>query len=195
MILESLVTTLDEQGHINLAPLGPIVLPPQSPCGLPQFLLRPYEGSTTCENLLASGNAVIHVIDDALLITKTAIGKVDANDLVVPIPGLEDTHVRLKRCHRWFAVRVTQHAGTPPRHELTATCLDSGLVDPFFGFNRAKHAVIEAAVAATRLHLLPPEEIEEELERARIAIEKTGGEHEREALQLIRRHVSESSIS
>lgn len=195
MILESLVTTLDEQGHVNLAPLGPIVLPQKSTDGLPQFLLRPYEGSTTCDNLLASGNAVIHVIDDALLIAKTAIGKVDATEKVVSIPGLEGTHVRLKRCHRWFAVQVTQRAGTPPRHELTASCLDSGLVDPFFGFNRAKHAIIEAAVAATRLHLLPPQQIEEELERASIAIEKTGGEDEREALQLIRRYVRESSIS
>lgn len=195
MILESLVTTLDEQGHVNLAPLGPIVLPPQSTDGLPQFLLRPYEGSTTCDNLLANGNAVIHVIDDALLIAKTAIGKVDATEKVVTIPGLEGTHVRLKRCHRWFAVQVTQRAGTPPRHELTASCLDSGLVDPFFGFNRAKHAIIEAAVAATRWHLLPPQQIEEELERASIAIEKTGGGDEREALQLIRRYVRESSIS
>ena len=114
MILESLVTTLDEQGHVNLAPLGPIVLPLKSTDGLPQFLLRPYEGSTTCDNLLASGNAVIHVIDDALLIAKTAIGKVDATEKVVAIPGLEGTHVRLKRCHRWFAVQVT--ISEPERH-------------------------------------------------------------------------------
>lgn len=194
MILESLVTTLDENGHVNLAPLGPVVLPPASPEGLPQFLLRPYEGSTTCTNLLSNGNAVIHVIDDALLIAKTALGKVAAKDLVVPVSGLEGTHVHLRRCHRWFAIGVTQRAGTPPRYELTASCLDSGIVDPFFGFNRAKHSVIEAAIAATRLHLLPAEVIAEELERARVAIEKTGGNDEREALRLIQRHVRETPV-
>ncbi|WDQ15297.1 DUF447 domain-containing protein [Rhodopirellula sp. P2] len=195
MILESLVTTRDAIGRVNLAPLGPIVQPPATAGGLPTFLLRPYQGSTTCTNLLANGNAVIHVIDDALLIAKTAIGSVDASELVIPVPGLESSHVRLTRCHRWFAIRVTQRAGTPPRHELTASCLDSQIVDPFFGFNRAKHAVIEAAIAATRLHLLPDGEIAEELRRAAIAVDKTGGDDEREALQLIERHVRETKVS
>ncbi|KLU03663.1 DUF447 family protein [Rhodopirellula islandica] len=195
MILESLVTTLDAQGRVNLAPLGPIVHPSASAEGLPTFLLRPYQGSTTCTNLLDNGNAVIHVIDDALLIAQTAIGKVDASELVIPVPGLESSHVRLTHCHRWFAIRVTHRAGTPPRHELTASCLDSQIVDPFFGFNRAKHAVIEAAIAATRLHLLPDEEISEELRRAAIAVEKTGGDDEREALQLIEQHVRETNVS
>ncbi|MEO9931423.1 DUF447 domain-containing protein [Rhodopirellula bahusiensis] len=195
MILESLVTTMNKDGRVNLAPLGPIVRPAESPNEMPTFLLRPYQGSTTCSNLLDNGNAVIHVIDDALLIAKTAIGKVDATDMVVPVCGFDRTHVRLKRCHRWFAIRVSEFGGTPPRHELTAACLDSGIVEPFFGFNRAKHAVIEGAVAARRLHLLPTETIAEELERARVAIEKTGGVDEREALRLIQQHVRETSVS
>jgi hypothetical protein len=195
MILESLATTIDASGHVNLAPLGPIVHPPKSAEDLPTFLLRPYEGSTTCSNLLDNGNAVLHVVDDALLIAKTAIGKFDASDLIVPVPGLESSHVRLKRCHRWFAIRVTHRSGTPPKHKLTAHCLDSGLIAPFFGFNRAKHAVIEAAIAATRLHLLPAEDVDEELRRATIAVEKTGGVDEREALELIANHVREKRLS
>jgi hypothetical protein len=73
--------------------------------------------------------------------------------------------------------------------------LDSGLIAPFFGFNRAKHAVIEAAIAATRLHLLPAEDVDEELRRATIAVEKTGGVDEREALELIANHVREKRLS
>ena len=41
-----------------------------------------------------------------------------------------------------------------PREEV-----DRGMQREFWGFNRAKHAVVEAAILATRLHLLPPAEI------------------------------------
>ncbi|MCC9645068.1 DUF447 family protein [Rhodopirellula sp. JC740] len=195
MILESLITTVDADGNVNLAPLGPIVVPSDAGEDRPGFLLRPYEGSRTCSNLLSTGHGVIHVVDDALLVARTAIGKVDAVPLVQPVDGLEVSHVRLKDCHRWFAIRVTEYGGETPRHEMVAECLRSGLVRPFFGFNRAKHAVIEAAVAATRLHLLPAEEVQEEIRRAEIAIDKTGGPDELEALRLIQQHVQKFANS
>ena len=53
----------------------------------------------------------------------------------------------------------------------------------FQGFNRAQAAVIEAAILVSRLHLLPPEKIDREMEYLRIAIEKTAGPREREAWQ------------
>jgi hypothetical protein len=52
---------------------------------------------------------------------------------------------------------------------------------PFEGFNRAKAAVIEAAILASRLDFLPREKIEREIEYLRIAVEKTAGAAEQEA--------------
>jgi hypothetical protein len=60
----------------------------------------------------------------------------------------------------------------------------------FFGFNRAKHAVVEAAILATRLHLIPAAEIAAEFRRLAILVEKTGGPLEHEAFQILSRHVS-----
>ena len=51
----------------------------------------------------------------------------------------------------------------------------------FRGFNRAQAAVIEAAILVSRLHMLPPEKIDREMDYLRIAVEKTAGPHEREA--------------
>ena len=49
------------------------------------------------------------------------------------------------------------------------------------GFNRAQAAVIEAAILASRLHMLPKSKVSNELKYLSIAIEKTAGERERRA--------------
>jgi hypothetical protein len=51
----------------------------------------------------------------------------------------------------------------------------------FQGFNRAQAAVIEAAILVSRLHMLPLEKIDRELEYLTIAIDKTSGPREQEA--------------
>lgn len=55
------------------------------------------------------------------------------------------------------------------------------IVREFFGFNRAKHAVLEAAILATRIGLLPRSEIESEFERLAVIVKKTGGQQEHQA--------------
>ena len=47
--------------------------------------------------------------------------------------------------------------------------------------NRAKAAVLEAAILASRLKMLPPEKIEDELAYLKIAIDKTAGPDEEKA--------------
>lgn len=56
---------------------------------------------------------------------------------------------------------------------------------PFLGFNRAQAAVVEAAILATRLGMLPREKIDTELAYLQIAVDKTAGPVEREAWDLV----------
>ncbi|QDV65275.1 DUF447 domain-containing protein [Crateriforma conspicua] len=182
MILESLVTTIDQNGHLNLAPMGPVVDGPQ----LRRFVLRPYQGSTTCANLLETGRATIHVCDDVSLFAKTAIGSIDADALVVPVTTADgEGFWRLKRCHRWFAVAVTDISGGDPKYEMQTRMVASGIQDPFFGFNRAKHAVIEACILATRIHLLDAQDIRDQMKTFAVAVTKTGGKIEQQAFAAI----------
>ena len=52
---------------------------------------------------------------------------------------------------------------------------------PFAGFNRAQAAVIEAAILASRLHLLPRDQVEREIAQLGVAISKTAGPDEQTA--------------
>ncbi len=62
----------------------------------------------------------------------------------------------------------------------------------FFGLNRAKHAVVEAAILATRKHMIPLASLKADFERLRPLIEKTGGPREREAFELLERFVADT---
>jgi hypothetical protein len=52
---------------------------------------------------------------------------------------------------------------------------------PFLGFNRARSAVVEAAILSTRLHLLDHDRIRAEMRQLAVAVGKTAGPAEAEA--------------
>ncbi|MEM9365009.1 MAG: DUF447 domain-containing protein [Planctomycetota bacterium] len=192
MILESLVTTQNTDGQVNLAPLGPIVADSFADETMPEFLLRPYQGSQTCANLLSERRATIHVVDDVLLIAQTAVGSVDLRDRIEPMSIEGAAYHRLKRCHRWFAAEVVSVEEDPPRYEMKARTIQSGCVDAFFGFNRAKHVIIELSVLATRVGLVPDRDIVSKCRESITIIDKTAGRREREAFVLLWRHIAKA---
>jgi hypothetical protein len=59
----------------------------------------------------------------------------------------------------------------------------------FFGFNRAMYAVVEAAILATRISILPRDEIEAEFHKLAVLVEKTGGPREREAFVFLQSYL------
>ena len=65
----------------------------------------------------------------------------------------------------------------------------SGTRREFLGFNRARHAVLEAAILATRTHLLPREQISEEFARLQVIVDKTAGPRERDAMAMLTEYV------
>jgi len=65
----------------------------------------------------------------------------------------------------------------------------SGWRRDFFGFNRAKHAVLEAAILATRTSFLSLDDVSREFARLEPLVTKTGGASEREAFALLQAHL------
>lgn len=194
MILEGLVTTVaGEEGvppgssvpaaRINLAPMGPRILTESPEGDWKQFVLRPFQTAQTYRNLAVHGEGVLHVTDDVLLLAQAAIGPVD------PLPPLRPaTQVRgwvLRDCCRFYEFRIISRDTRQERAELLAEVVHWGRVRDFFGFNRARHAVLEAAILATRVHLLPREEIETEYRKLAVIVDKTGGPRERQAFELL----------
>lgn len=180
MILEGLVTTLDESGRLNVAPMGPIVDE-----SMDRLILRPFRTSQTYRNLKARPEGVFHVTDDVLMLARAAIGRLDDSPETFPAEKVAG-RVIASAC-RWYEFTIDHFDDAAERTTLAATVVHRGRLRDFFGFHRARHAVLEAAILATRLHLLEKEEITAEFARLKIPVEKTAGPREREAFELLER--------
>src|SRR5713226_8936472 len=174
MILEGIVTTVSAAGEINIAPMGPRVEPTME-----RLLLKPFRTSRTYRNLREHPEGVFHITDDVLLLAQAAIGGVAPLPPLVPA-GRVRGHV-LRDCCRYYEFRADSIDDREERCQIDAVVLNSGRVRDFFGFNRAKHAVVEAAILATRVDFLPLEEIEAEFRELHILVDKTGGDQEQQA--------------
>jgi uncharacterized protein len=179
LIVESIVTTLDADGRPNFAPMG-------VEWGEDVIVLKPFLETTTFRNVRATGVAVVNLTDDVLLVAQSAIAS-------PTFPALPATVVRglvLEAACSWRELEVRTLDATPPRSRIETRVVHRGVHREFIGFNRARHAVLEAAILATRVHLLPPEQIRDELARLEVLVEKTAGAREREAWALLGTYVS-----
>lgn len=192
MILESIVTTADSSGVVNVAPMGPEVDGP----AVRQIKLKPFRTSRTFSNLRSVGTAVVHVTDDVELIAATAIGRIEAaagggdaglgfdqgmvGHLGRTEPLLDRWHKLVDCCH-WYAVEVEAWTEDDLRPVATCRIVHHGFQRPMFGPNRGKHAVIEAAILVTRLGLIGRDEVRARMGELRPLVEKTGGAAEHRA--------------
>ena len=186
MILEGIVTTVDPEGRVNIAPMGPLV--DEAMC---ELVLRPYQTSTTYQNLKHSGQGVFHVTDDVLLLAQAAVGTPDPPPEL--IPAAEVAGFILAGACRWYAFRVRELDDRQERTHIVADVVARGRLRDFLGFNRGKHAVLEAAILATRIGILPPEQITSEMQKLSVLVQKTGGERERQAFTFLEKYVSRKS--
>lgn len=180
MIRETILTTLNEEGKVHIAPLGLIA----EEGG---WIIAPFRPSATLDNLRSTPYAVANFTDDVLVFAGCLTGRKEwptRPSTHVPGAVLEGTltHVEL-------AVDYVEDDEQRPRFHCRVVHEASHA--PFKGFNRAQAAVIEAAILASRLHMLPREKIERELGYLQIAVEKTAGPREHEAWRLLVEKIEE----
>lgn len=184
MILEGIVTTLGREGQANIAPMGALV-----DDEITQFVLRPYKSSQTYANLKRTGQGVLHVTDDVELLARAAVKRLD------PLPSLAkakkvDGLVIVDAC-RWYEFQVSSLDDLAQRTTIACSVVAKGRIRDFFGFCRAKHAVVEAAILATRLEFLSADQVRTELRRLAVLIDKTAGPQERRAFDLLAGFIEE----
>ncbi|HEY1783920.1 MAG TPA: DUF447 domain-containing protein [Pirellulales bacterium] len=179
-ILEGIVTTINADGSVNVSPMGPEV-----DVDMQHLVLKPFRTSTTYANLKRTGQGVFHVTDDVELLAQAAVGTPD------PLPRMTrseavDGWILADAC-RWYAFRTSAIDDAQERTRIETEVVAHGRLRDFFGFHRARHAVLEAAILATRTGLLPADEIFAQLERLRPLVEKTGGASEKRAWAFLER--------
>ena len=183
MILEGIVTTIGSDGAVNIAPMGPTV-----DSAMERFALRPFPTAQTYLNLRHHGEGVLHVTDDVLLLAKAAVGPVEPPPRLMPASKVRG-FILADAC-RYYEFRVEHFDTSQQRVHVEAQVVYAGRVRDFFGFNRAKHAVLEAAILATRTHLVPLAEIEAEYRKLGVIVDKTGGPQEQEAFDFLEKHIA-----
>ena len=185
MIIETIVTTVDENAAVNVAPMG---VEWDGGDGPP--VLKPFLETTTYRNIVATGAAVVNLIDDVGLFARAAIGNPD----YPVVPAVAVNGVVLRDVCSWRELSVCSVDNTPPRSRIETSVVHRGVRREFIGFNRARHAVLEAAIYATRVHFLERDVLEAELRRLQIIVEKTAGPVEREAMALLADYIRSAPL-
>ncbi len=181
MIIESLLTSLDPGGELNCAPMG-------VEWGDERIVIKPFLDTVTFQNLRATGAAVVNLSDDVLLFAQ-AVTHHPAAKAPATFPASRIRGAVLEVACSWREVEVVTLDETPPRARIETRVVHRGTRREFAGFNRARHAVLEAAILATRTHLIGAEEIRREYERLRVIVDKTAGPREEEAMTLLEEYV------
>jgi hypothetical protein len=174
LIVESIVTTTNPEGLVNVAPMG-------VEWGETAIVLKPFLETATYRNVMATRVAVVNLIDDVRVFARAAI----SNPVPPTVPALHLAGVVLADCCSWRELTIDSVDSTPPRARIVMEVVHRGVRREFIGFNRARHAVLETAIYATRIHLLPRALIETEVDRLQTIVDKTASPVEREAMDLL----------
>ncbi len=184
MIVEGIVTTLNRDDELNIAPMGPIVDERMT-----TFVFRPFQSSTTYRNLKERPYGVFHIVDNVLLIAQAALDRLEK------LPATQNAERIVGRvltdCCRWYEFEVASFDDSSQRTSFNTTVVHTGRIRDMFGFNRAKHAVLEATILATRLHLVPEVDVRKQLEALASPVEKTAGPQEQAAFLLVTKFVDD----
>jgi hypothetical protein len=178
MIVESIVTSMDPSGKVNFAPMG-------VEWGEETIVLKPFLETATFRNVSATRVAVVNLTDDAMLFAQGAV----SSPQFPSVPAVVVRGAVLEAACSWRELEVMSIDDTPPRSRIETRVAYRGVRREFIGFNRARNAILEAAILATRTHLIPAEEIRQEYARLQIVVDKTAGPREHEAMAFLTDYV------
>jgi hypothetical protein len=174
LIHECVVTTLTPEGRPHIAPLGLIEEGDF-------WIIAPFRPSATLSNLMANPQVTASFTDNARVFARLVTG--DRSFPLTDIANWPAPRLSGALAHAELVVAQVEDDALRPRflckvkHAVTHR--------PFLGMNRARAAVLEAAILSTRLDRLPREKIDTEIAYLKIAIDKTAGDAEREAWDMV----------
>ena len=169
-IFETVITTVSPLGQTHVAPMG-VRYEAQA------VVLMPFKPSTTLTNILETQAAVLNLLVDP----RVFAGCVTGRKTWPTLPAERVRGVRLAAALAHVELRLDAVSEDSQRPRLRMARLFQATHAAYAGCNRAQAAVIEGAVLVSRLHMLPPEKVDAEMNYLQIAIDKTAGPETREA--------------
>ncbi|MEF7612951.1 DUF447 domain-containing protein [Aquincola sp. MAHUQ-54] len=176
VIFETVVTTVSPDGAPHVAPMG-VRYRESAAGGGPDVILMPFKPSATHDNVVATGHAVLNLLTDVRVFAGCVTGRRQwPTRPAERVPG-----VRLACALGHVELKLAERQDDAQRPVLRMARVHEAQHAPFIGFNRAQAAVLEGAVLVSRLRMLPPQKVDDEMAYLQIAIDKTAGPGELEA--------------
>ena len=170
MIFETIIISVDAKNVPHVTPFG---VKHEGD----DIVISPFKPSKTLDNILSSRAATMNLSDDVRIfagaLTKRKVWKL--------LPTNKINGFRIDGCLAHVELALIDVREDAERPQLVMQKIATHHHKGFDGFNRAQAAVIELAVLASRLHMLPVEKVETERKYLQIAIDKTAGKRELEA--------------
>ena len=191
MILEGIVTTLSPDDVLNVAPMGPEV-----DAGSEMAAIRP-PAVPDVDDLRQSqgagrGGPARHRRRAAAGAGGDRRGRSTRSRPLRPASVVAGA-ILADAC-RYYEFRVVELDDRDDRTRIVVETIAQGRQRDFFGFNRAKHAVLEAAILATRTAWLPLRDLLLEFRKLEVLVSKTGGPAEHAAFSLLHEYLREAAV-
>ena len=170
-VRETIVTTKNIDQSIKKSPLG-IYIEENT------LKIRPFKPSSSLENILRNGSGVINYIDDVRIFASCIVKK-NINIKFVETNKIDCSRIKNAVSHTEFIVEKVDE--NKERPTIICKPINEEIHKMYYGFNRAKSAVIELCILASRLGIIDSKKIEDEIKYLEIAINKTAGTNEIEA--------------
>ena len=184
MIHEVIVTTINKDKKVHIAPMGVKILQ----CDSKKLVqISPFKPSQTLNNILETKIATVNYIDNVKVFSGIVTGEKKDWELEVfddkCAPHLQNTNTHMN-------VKVSEDHDDPIRPRIICEVINEQIHMPFLGFNRAQFSVIELAVLSTRLGRIDDNKIKDEMKYLKIGIDKTAGKNEKEAWEWIEKKIN-----
>ena len=184
MIHEVIVTTINKDKKVHIAPMGVKILQSDSK---KLVQISPFKPSQTLNNILETKIATVNYIDNVKVFSGIVTGEKKDWELEVSdekcAPHLQNTNTHMN-------VKVSEDHDDPVRPRIVCEVINEQIHRPFLGFNRAQFSVIELAVLSTRLGRIDDNKIRNEMKYLKIGIDKTAGKNEKEAWEWIEKKIN-----
>ena len=184
MIHEVIVTTINKDKKVHIAPMGVKILQSDSK---KLVQISPFKPSQTLNNILETKIATLNFIDNVKVFSGIVTGEKKDWGLEVfdnkCAPHLQNTNTHMN-------VKAIEEHNDPVRPRIICEVINEQIHRPFLGFNRAQFSVIELAVLSTRLGRIDDNKIKDEMKYLKIGIDKTAGKNEKEAWEWIEKKIN-----
>ena len=184
MIHEVIVTTINKDKKVHIAPMGVKILQFDSK---KLVQISPFKPSQTLNNILETKIATVNFIDNVKVFSGIVTGEKKDWELEVfddkCAPHLQNTNTHMN-------VKAIEDHDDPVRPRIICEVINEQIHRPFLGFNRAQFSVIELAVLSTRLGRIDDNKIRDEMKYLKIGIDKTAGKNEKEAWEWIEKKIN-----